>query len=59
LPAEAIREKVTLGWGRRVSSAVVMLEVDWMGFGGFVMWENFSEGVQGYKEVKCKSDQLS
>jgi hypothetical protein len=22
------------------------------------MWDNFSEGSQGYREVKCKSDQL-
>jgi hypothetical protein len=57
LSGEAIREKVTFGWGRTVSSLVIMLEVEWMGFGGRMMWDTFSESAQGYKEVKCKSDQ--
>jgi hypothetical protein len=58
LHGKAIHEKVILGWGRTVSRLVVMLEVEWMGLGGRAMWDNFSESAQGYKEVKCKSDQL-
>jgi hypothetical protein len=31
--------------GNMVSSLVVMPEVEWMGFGGRVMWDNFSGGI--------------
>jgi hypothetical protein len=35
-----------------------MLEIERMGLGGRVMWDNFLEETQGDKEVKCKSDQF-